>query len=125
MFSMLGYCLVNLTWVYLVFYIAVMIRLRRLFTYRFKVVSDGLVDESDDPSLETGVSQLIEHRQLEHQQRFLQTESHRTKAKSLYSEQDELKKSMTDRLNLVIQPKDSRIRIIRYANINTIKYAKC
>lgn len=82
------------------------------FVYlRFRVVADGLVDESADPPLEAGVSQLIEQRQLEHQDRFLQTQGHRTIAQSLYNEQERLRREMSDRLSLLKQ--DQRYSLIR------------
>ena len=65
------------------------------------MVSDGLVDESVDPPLEAGVSQLIEQRQLEHQDRFLQTEAFRVSARSQYSQQERLRQGISDRLSLL------------------------
>ena len=65
------------------------------------MVQDGLVDESVDPLLEVGVSQLIEQRQLEHQDRFLQTEALRVSARSLYSQQERLRQGISDRLSLL------------------------
>ena len=65
------------------------------------MVQDGLVDESVDPALEAGVSQLIEQRQLEHQDRFLQTEALRVSARSQYSQQERLRQVIGDRLSLL------------------------
>ena len=65
------------------------------------MVQDGLVDESVDPPLEAGVSQLIEQRQLEHQDRFLQTEALRVSARSQYNQQERLRQGISDRLSLL------------------------
>lgn len=91
-----------------------MCHIAMLYAYcRFCVQSDGLVDECIEPPLELGVRQLIEQRQLEHQERFLETQTHHFQAKSLYDKQESLRQAVLNRLDLTVPHKDARHRVMR------------
>lgn len=82
--------------------------------FRFRVVSDGLVDESSEPSLNSGVTQLIEEAQVEHQQRFLETELCRAESVELNHKLSDLKAFLLSKITASLPDKDPKLKIIKY-----------
>ena len=80
---------------------------------RFRVVNEGLVDESTEPSLLMGVSQLIEERQLQHQQRFLDTERLNAASAQLSKKQSSLRQQAYSRLSATVTVRDPKYSLIR------------
>lgn len=54
-----------------------------VFLSRFRVVNEGFVDESKEPSLLQGARELMEERQLDHQEMFLNTEKCKVESNAL------------------------------------------